>query len=43
MIFSTYRFIFLFLPVTFFVYFALTHYRQFRLAKIWLIVMSFVQ
>ena len=42
MIFSTYRFIFLFLPVTFFVYFALTHYRQFRLAKIWLIVMSFV-
>ena len=42
MIFSTYRFIFLFLPVTFFVYFALTHFRQLRIAKVWLIVMSFV-
>ncbi len=42
MIFSTYRFIFLFLPVTFFGYFGLSHLKQYTLAKIWLIIMSFV-
>ena len=42
MIFSTYRFIFLFLPVTFFGYFLLARFRYLTLAKIWLILMSFV-
>ena len=41
MIFSTYQFIFLFLPVTFFVYFFLNHFRQYSIAKIWLITASF--
>lgn len=41
MIFSTYRFIFLFLPVTFFVYFFINHFKMYTLAKIWLVVCSF--
>ena len=41
MIFSTYRFIFLFLPVTFCGYFLLNRFRLFSLSKIWLVVCSF--
>lgn len=40
MIFSTYRFIFLFLPVTFFVYFFLNRFRYYSLSKIWLVLAS---
>lgn len=40
MIFSTYQFIFLFLPITFAVYFALNHFKQHSVAKIWLVVCS---
>lgn len=40
MIFSTYRFIFLFLPVTFFGYFILNRFRYYSVAKIWLIIAS---
>ena len=40
MIFSTYKFIFLFLPVTFSVYFFLNHFRFFSLSKIWLVICS---
>lgn len=40
MIFSTYPFIFLFLPVTFVVYFFFNHFRYHSLAKIWLILCS---
>ena len=40
MIFSTYRFIFLFLPVTFSVYFILNRLRFFSLSKIWLVTAS---
>ena len=41
MIFSTYRFIFVFLPITFFGYFLLNHFRYFSLSKIWLVLASF--
>ena len=40
MIFSTYKFILLFLPVTFAGYFFLNRFRFFSLAKIWLVVCS---
>ncbi len=40
MIFSTYKFIFMFLPITFGVYFFLNHFRYFSIAKIWLAVAS---
>ena len=40
MIFSTYQFIFLFLPVTFFVYFLLNRFRYYSIAKIWLVLAS---
>ena len=40
MIFSTYEFIFLFLPVTFFVYFILNRFDLNSIAKIWLIICS---
>ena len=40
MIFSTYEFIFLFLPVTFFVYFILNRFELNTIAKIWLIICS---
>ena len=40
MIFSTYEFIFLFLPVTFFVYFILNRFDLNSIAKIWLILCS---
>ena len=40
MIFSTYQFIFLFLPITFFVYFFFTHFKYYSIAKIWLAVAS---
>ncbi len=40
MIFSTYRFIFLFLPVTSFGYFILNRFRYYSVAKIWLIIAS---
>ena len=42
MIFSTYQFIFLFLPVTFFVYFLLNRFRYYSIAKIWLVLASSV-
>lgn len=40
MIFSTYKFIFLFLPVTFCVYFLLNHFRYYSISKIWLVLAS---
>ena len=40
MIFSTYKFIFAFLPVTFFGYFLLNRFRYHSMAKIWLAVAS---
>ncbi len=40
MIFSTYKFIFLFLPVTFFGYYLLNRFRWYSLGKIWLVVCS---
>ena len=40
MIFSTYQFIFLFLPITFFVYFFFNHFKYYSIAKIWLAVAS---
>ena len=40
MIFSTSQFIFLFLPVTFFVYFLLNRFRYYSIAKIWLVLTS---
>lgn len=40
MIFSTYQFIFLFLPVTFFGYFILNRFRLYSVSKIWLVVAS---
>ena len=40
MIFSTYKFIFLFLPVTFSVYFILNHFKFYSLSKIWLVICS---
>ena len=40
MIFSTYQFIFLFFPVTFFVYFLLNRFRYYSIAKIWLVLTS---
>ena len=40
MIFSTYKFIFLFLPVTFSVYFFLNHFRFYSMSKLWLVVCS---
>ncbi len=40
MIFSTYKFIFLFLPVTFFVYFGLNRLKYYSISKIWLVVCS---
>lgn len=41
MIFSTYQFILLFLPITFLVYFFLLHFKFTTLAKIWLVLASF--
>ncbi len=41
MIFSTYPFIFFFLPITFFGYFLLNRFRYYSAAKIWLVVCSF--
>ena len=40
MIFSTYRFIFFFLPITFFVYFLFNRFRYYSLSKIWLVICS---
>ena len=40
MIFSTYRFIFLFLPITFAGYFLLNRMRYYSIGKIWLVVCS---
>ena len=40
MIFSTYEFIFLFLPVTFFIYFILNRFELHSISKIWLIACS---
>ncbi len=40
MIFSTYQFIFAFLPVTFFGYFILNRFQLFSVSKIWLVVCS---
>ena len=40
MIFSTYRFIFYFLPITFAGYYILNRFRFFSLAKVWLVVCS---
>ena len=40
MIFSTYQFIFLFLPVTFFGYFILNRFRLYSVSKIWVVVAS---
>lgn len=40
MIFSTYQFIFLFLPITFFGYFILNRFRYYSVAKIWLVIAS---
>ena len=40
MIFSTYKFIFLFLPVTFAGYFLLNRFRNYSLGKIWLVICS---
>ena len=40
MIFSTYRFIFLFLPVTFALYYTLNRLKCYSLSKIWLVVAS---
>ena len=40
MIFSTYKFIFLFLPVTFFGYFLFNRFRFNSMAKIWLVICS---
>lgn len=42
MIFSTYQFIFIFLPITFLGYRLLAHYRLNELSKIWLIVASLI-
>ncbi|MDE6635234.1 MAG: MBOAT family protein, partial [Lachnospiraceae bacterium] len=41
MIFSTYQFILLFLPVVFTVYFVLHHLKLNQMAKVWLILASF--
>lgn len=41
MIFSTYRFILVFLPVTFGVYFLLNRFRYYTISKIWLVLASF--
>ena len=41
MIFSTYKFLFLFLPVTFCGYFLLNRFRYYSIAKIWLVLASF--
>lgn len=41
MIFSTYQFILIFLPVVFIVYFALNTFKMNQMAKIWLILASF--
>lgn len=40
MIFSTYQFIFVFLPVTFCGYFLLNRFRYYSIAKIWLVLVS---
>ena len=40
MLFNSYEFIFLFLPISFFVYFYLNHKKLTKVAKIWLIVAS---
>ena len=40
MIFSTYKFIVLFLPITFFVYFILNRMKYYSIGKIWLVVCS---
>ena len=40
MIFSTYRFIFTFLPVTFAGYYILNHFRYYSMGKIWLVLCS---
>ena len=40
MIFSTYEFVLVFLPITFIGYFILNHFRLFDTAKIWLIIAS---
>lgn len=40
MIFSTYQFIFAFLPITFLVYFLLNRFRYYSIAKIWLVLAS---
>ena len=40
MIFSTYRFIFYFLPITFFVYYLFNRFRYYSLSKIWLVICS---
>ena len=40
MIFSTYRFIFFFLPITFAVYFLLNRFRCYSMGKIWLVICS---
>lgn len=41
MIFSTYEFILIFLPITFCGYFLLQHFQYHNLAKIWLVLASF--
>lgn len=41
MIFSTYEFLLLFLPITFIGYFLLNRFRQYDAAKIWLVIASF--
>ena len=41
MIFSTYEFTLIFLPVTFIVYFVLHHFKFTNLAKLWLVLASF--
>ena len=41
MIFSTYKFLFLFFPVTFCGYFLLNRFRYYSIAKIWLVLASF--
>lgn len=41
MIFSTYQFILVFLPVVFIVYFVLHHLKWHQMAKIWLVIASF--
>ncbi|HCT92724.1 MAG TPA: membrane-bound O-acyltransferase family protein [Lachnospiraceae bacterium] len=40
MIFSTYKFILVFLPVVFFGYYILNHFRYYQLSKIWLVLAS---